>query len=474
MKLFLENIGCGVQTKIRFRKEAKMAGIFGLSVNPEVHRDSFHEDLFWGTFYQQHLGEEFCGLAVFDSDGKLKIETHHGLLRPNFGKRSKEFEGISGIGYCGSFEEPFSTTSRVGQIVTCFSGNVINLPELVQSFQSNGHIFVRKDDIEMINILIAQRKDVIEGIERVIKTIIKGAFSLLVLTPGGIYAVRSLNGHWPLIIGEKDGATIVASESGGFNNLGFKIVRDLKPGEIVLIKNGQWESKKILLEEEIQICSFLWVYTAFPNARICGIPASLVRKKLGATLARRDIERGFIPDIVAPVPDSGRFHAIGYHQEFCRQIIEGKINRVPLYDEILLKYPYAGRSYTPQTKEARDKEAHIKLLTSGEDYTGLTVVVCDDSIVRGTQTQTNLVPKLKSLGFREIHLRISNPELLSYCPWGKTTKRGDTLAERMPSIQERIRFLGVKSLEYSTIDDLVEAINIPQNQLCIDCDLKEK
>jgi amidophosphoribosyltransferase len=240
------------------------------------------------------------------------------------------------------------------------------------------------------------------------------------------------------------------------------------------MKNGSFEQKEIISPEKVQICSFVWVYTAFPNGVFEGIPSSLVRKRLGSSLARRDIENGFIPDIVAPVPDSGRFHAIGYLQEFCRQMNEGKISRIPFYDEVLLKFAYAGRSFIPQTEEARALEAHIKLLTGGEDYTGKIVVICDDSIVRGTQTQTNLVPKLRLMGIEDTHFRISNPELLSHCPWGKTTKKGETLAHRMPKKEDRINFLGIKSLEYNTVEDLVRAIGLPREQLCVDCDLKTK
>jgi len=152
--------------------------------------------------------------------------------------------------------------------------------------------------------------------------------------------------------------------------------------------------------------------------------------------------------------------------------MRGEIVKIPLYDESLLKFPYAGRSYTPSTKEARDLEAQIKLLPSGEDYRGKIVVVCDDSIVRGTQTQINLVPKLRASDTKEIHFRISNPELRSHCRWGKTTKKGETLASRIPSIEDRIKFLGIESLEYNTIEDLVKAIGLSQDELCVDCDLE--
>jgi len=453
-----------------------MAGLFAVSVNPAVFRGVFLDDLFWGTFYQQHLGEEYAGLSTRD-DQTIKIQTHRGLLRPTFAANLSGLAGTEGIGYCGSDREPFLVDSKLGEWSACFSGNVANQAELVARFKNFGHIFEKRgakiSDIEVIAKLIPQGEGMIDGIKRMEKEM-RGAFCLLVLTKDGIFAARSQEGHWPLVIGQKEGAIAIASEPVGFGNFGFKLLRDIQPGEIILIRDGELISSTSTTPERIQICSFIWVYTAFANGVFEGIPASLVRKRLGATLARRDIEKGFIPDIVAPVPDSGKHHAMGYFREFCQQVNSGRINKVPYYDEVLMKYPYAGRSYTPQTKEARDKEAHIKLVTASEDYSGKTVVICDDSIVRGTQTQTNLVPKARSLGIKEVHFRISNPELLSHCPWGKTTKEGEALASRMPSLEERIRFLGVDSLAYNTIDDLVAAIGLPREKLCVDCSLSRK
>ncbi len=421
-----------------------------------------------------------AGYPPTKKDKKIKFRPHRGLFRHTFQNNLAGLEGTEGIGYCGHIREPFLVDSKIGELSACFSGNIINRQELVGEFKSFGHIFERgEDDIEIIVKLIAKGTDIVDGIRTMTKEI-KGAYSLLILTKEGIYASRCPTGHWPLVIGEKKGAVVVSSESGGFENFGFKLVRDLKPGEIVLLKEGRLETKGIISGEKVQFCSFVWVYTAYPNAVFEGVPASLVRKRLGAALARRDIERGFIPDIVTPVPDSGRFHAIGYFQEFCRQMMGGKINKIPFYDEVLLKWPYAGRSFTPQGEEERKLEAHIKLLVSGEDCTGKVLVINDDSIVRGTQTSENLVPKAESLGVSEIHFRISNPELHSYCPCGKTTKRGELFATKIPSKEDRIKFLGlrakdkdiVKSLEYNTIDDLVEAIGLPREKLCVDCDLK--
>jgi amidophosphoribosyltransferase len=446
-----------------------MAGLVGLSIDPKEYQGNFLEDLFWETFYIQHLGEEYAGLSTFNA-GEFRLRTHRGLFRPNFSDNLTGLEGTEGIGYCGIVPQPYSLESRLGKFSLCFAGNVVNFSELLERFKDFGHTFERSDDIEIIAKLLAQGNNVVDGIKKVIKEI-KGAYTLLVLTKEGIYASRCPSGQWPLVLGEKRGAVVVASEPGGFFNLGFKLVRDLEPGEIVLLKNGRWVTLEKITSEKIKICSFLWVYTAFPNAVLESIPASLVRKKLGATLARRDIEKGFIPDIVVPVPDSGRFHAIGYHQEFSRQIIQGKINKIPFYDETLLKYPYAGRSYTPSTQAARNLEAQIKILTSGEIYKDRIVAVCDDSIVRGTQIRTNLVPKLRTLGVKEIHFRISNPELKSYCPWGKTIKKGEVFAFQYPSKEERIKFLGIDGLEYCSIEELVEAIGLPKDKLCVDCDL---
>lgn len=446
-----------------------MPGLFALSIDPTAYQAAFLDDLFFGTFYHQHLGEAYGGLST-SANGRFQIRTHRGLFRVTFARDLDGMGGTEGIGYCGSDREPHFVESRLGKLSACFSGNLTNLQELVARFKGSGHSFTRGDDIEVITKLIVQGGDVIGGI-RTMAGEIRGAFSLILLTEEGIYAVRCPTGQWPLVIGAKEGAAVVASESGGFRNLGFKRVRDLEPGEIVLLKNGQWETRGRIPASRIQACSFYWIYTGFPNDVFEGVPASLVRKRLGAALARRDIERGFTPDIVIPVPDSGRFHAIGYHQEFCRQMMAGKIDRVPLYEELLLKYPYAGRSFIPQDQTLRDREARIKLLVSGEDCAGKVVAVCDDSIVRGTQTQTELVPKLRLAGVKEIHFRISNPELRSRCRWGKTTTKSELLASRIPALEDRIQYLGVEGLEYNAIQDVAEAIGRPLESLCVDCGL---
>lgn len=448
-----------------------MAGLFGLSVDEE-YRGNFPKELFIGTLYGQHLGKAYAGLAVTNSEKEINIQTHKGSVRETFEGEVAEFEGHAGIGYSGLSREPFLVDSKIGQICTCFSGNIINRHELISYFLKLGHTFGREgDDIEIITKLIAQKKNVAEGIKWA-DAKIKGAFSLLVLTSEGIYAALSSAGQWSLVLGQKKGAIVVASESIGFGNLEIKLLRSVEPGEVVLLSKGECRTITHFSRRKIKNCSFYSVYTSFPNNISHGVPDSLVRKGLGAAHARKDIFNGFIPDRISLIPDSGRYHAIGYKEEFDRQVRLGIIPRekIPIYDEVLLKYTAAtGRSFILSEKEQREFEAIIKILSSSEDYTGQIIVICDDSLVRGTQTRSRLVPKLKYLGFSEIHFRFSFPYLFSYCPYGKTTKRGELLAPLCHSDEEIARFLEVDSVRFNSTGDVVEANHIPRKNLCFDC-----
>lgn len=447
-----------------------MPGFFVLSIDSKKYQDDFLDDLSGQTFYQQHLGEDYAGIATC-KDGKINIRTHRGLFRPTFSNDMAGLEGSMGIGYCGDNREPILVDSNLGDFSICFSGNITNRNELITKLKTCGHSFAWDGvDIELIAKLIAQGEGYIDGIKKM-NDEIDGAYSVAILTPDGIYIASDPSGRWPVVIGEKTGAVAATTDPCGFTNWGFSYKRDVEPGEIVLLKNDNAKVVSKIPGSKIQICTFVWVYTNFPNSIFKNVPVSAVRKRLGAILAKRDIKRGFIPDVVAPVPDSGRFCAIGYHQEFCRQMNEKQIDRIPEYDEILMKYPYSGRSYPRSSQAKRNLEAQIKQLRSGENYSGMKVVVCDDSVRRGTQIERNLVPKLRDLGVSEIHFRISNPDSFSYCRWGKTIQKGELLATRIPSIKKRVKFLGIDSLEHTTVKELARAIGLPLETLCIDCDL---
>jgi len=235
-----------------------MPGFFVLSVDPKNYGSDFLDDLFGQTFYQQHLGEDYAGLATY-KEGKINIRTHRGLLRPTFSNDMAGLEGTMGIGYCGDNREPILIDSKLGDFAACFSGNIINRNELVQGLKTSGHVFAWGGvDIEIITKLIAQGEGYIDGIQRM-NNEVQGAYSVSILTPDGIYVVCDPSGRWPLVIGEKMGAVAATTDPCGFANGGFSYQRDVEPGEIVLLKDGYAETKGKIPSTKTQICTFVWV-----------------------------------------------------------------------------------------------------------------------------------------------------------------------------------------------------------------------
>jgi len=482
-----------------------MAGLFGISVSSNANSSFFTENLYVGTSYVRHLGEEHCGLSGTDGH-RMVSETKPGFFISSFRDQMQRFKGSEGMGYCGSYREPFwAKKSRLGSFSLCFMGNIFNFKELIYELDQSGHLFERGDNAELIAKIIAQGKSIVEGI-KLVNEKIKGAYSFLLLSKkDGLYAVRCSSGQWPLILGKHrtQMSVVVSSGSAGFDNMGFDVTRELNPGEICYLKDGSISSIEHGNLLKARKCSFWPVYTSNPAALVNGLPASLARKKLGASLARRDIANGFIPHIVIPVNDSGRFHGIGYHQEYCRQFMFGSISSIPFYDEPLIKYG-SRRSFLGETKPERNRRAHFKIVISAEtiehfldmlEEAGLQeilndilsngriiIVICDDSVVRGNQIGDHLAPKIKKIFERkvrgvnikaEIHIRVSYPELLSYCPYGKTTKKGETLAESIPELSDRAKKLGVQSLMHNNLNDLFAVLG-PKEDFCYDCALQSK
>ncbi len=461
-----------------------MAGIVAVSAEPGVPEGRFASTLAHQTWYQQHRGEKFSGVAVW-RENRLQNYSKRGLFRSNF--HMEELRGTHGIGYCGPQEEPFSGRSRFGEWSICFCGNIINREELRQELGEKGIIFRQKGDAELAMAIASQKEGIVEGLKFLAEKV-KGSYSLLLLTSCGIYVAISPDGRWPLVMGRKNGKIVIATETVGFKNFGFKVDRDLYPGEIGILQEGDWQTKAVI-KGRIQICSFLWVYTTFPNSVYYGVSSAMVRKRLGVSLARKDIAEGFIPHLAMPVPDSGRHHFLGYLQEYLRAMMKGAIKRVPLPDEHLLRYRFSGRSFTRSTQEKREKEAFVKIVEGGDteadireildvfrevygdDLSKLIASVLEDSVVRGTQIEQNLVPKVRGMGFKEVHIRASYPELKSYCSWGSTTKKGEVLASRCPRLKDREKALDIDSLRYNSVEDLVAAVGLPRENLCLDCAL---
>ncbi|MFH1683989.1 MAG: amidophosphoribosyltransferase [Candidatus Margulisiibacteriota bacterium] len=426
-----------------------MCGIFAISA-----KDNIIDDLFLGTFYLQHRGQTYCGLSTSTGD-KIKIRTHRGLVRETFTKDLGGMEGSLGIGHTSLADrQPIKLDSKMGEFTICFEGNIINRQELTDELKKQGHSFYTHSDIEIIAKLIAQGDDFVDGIEKMAGRI-RGAYALIILSKGKIYAARDKHAFRPMVIGRRDGAVVVTSESCSFVNLGFTIERDVLPGEILEIEDSKYETKKIIPAEFTQYCSFEWVYTANVCSTIDGLSVDIARRNLGAALAKRYPVK---VDIVGAVPNSGIGHAIGYAQE----------SKIP-FDNVFVKYDYASRSYTQPTQAERDREAKVKLIPVPAKIKDRSLVICDDSIVRGTQMKNDLVVKLRKNGIKEIHVRVACPPLKAPCLYGVATRSKEELAAHEKSVEQIREYIGVDSLGYSTLEDLGQALGKPLDQICTSC-----
>jgi len=461
-----------------------MSGLFGV-----VSNKNCISTLYYGTDYHSHLGTEYGGIAFIDENNGMPIKKIHDIANSQF--KSKFYEGSSqiksnmGIGVISDKDpQPLSFESKFGPYAICCAGLVTNKESLVKNLIKKGLSFSEIDhgDInttELVAHLINQGDNILDGIEKLYDKI-EGSISLLLLTKEGIYAARDKNGVTPLIIGENMGDLAVASETCSFPNLGFKIKKYFNPGEVVLISKKGIESKRKgnLLKK---ICAFLWIYTGFPTSSYENINVEKVRENCGRFLANRD---NVEVDLVSGVPDSGTAHAIGY------AIGCGKPFR-----RVLLKYtPGYGRSYTPLSQDMRDRIALMKLIANKEITKDNRIVLCEDSIVRGTQLKNFTITKLKDAGAREIHIRPACPPLMFPCIYNLSTRSIDELVARKAikaiegkNIEDISEYLNPKSekyhkmiewitkdldatsLKYQLLDDMVKAIGLPKDRLCLYC-----
>ena len=459
-----------------------MSGIFGV-----VSKGDCAETLFCGTDYHSHLGTEYGGIAVL---GKRFTRQIHDISQSQFKSKFyddyKKIKGNKGIGVISDCDEqPIYLRSKFGPFCIVTSGLVGNAQDLAAGLLKAGVSFseVSKDSVnttELAAKLISQGETVVEGIERLF-AVIKGSCSLLLLSKEGIYAARDRFGCTPIVVGKRGGDWAVTSESSAFPNLDFEVTKYLGPGEIVLI-NEQGIVTKKGAGDTTQICAFLWIYTGFPASAYEGINVEMVRERCGRCLARRD--RDIKTDVVSGVPDSGTGHAIGYAIE------SGKPFKRPL-----VKYtPGYGRSYTPPSQGTRDLIAKMKLIPIREIIKGNRIVLCEDSIVRGTQLKNFTLKKLWDAGAREVHVRPACPPLMFPCKFNLSTRSIHELAARRairnlegrdlknvakyidhntPEYKRMVEWIAgdleVTTLRYQTMEDMVKAIGLPKEKLCLYC-----
>jgi amidophosphoribosyltransferase len=461
-----------------------MSGVFGV-----VSKGNCTNDLFYGVDYHSHLGTQRGGMAVYDKERNKIYRKIHDITQSQF--KSKFFDdykdmlGNSGIGVISDMDsQPLIISSLFGNFAIVTAGLIENAQDLAFHLQNEGLSFTEMDDgivntTEVIGKLITRGDNIIDGIEKMFDKI-KGSVSILILTEEGIYAARDRHGHTPLIVGKKDDEHVVVSETCSLYNLGYKIEKYLGPGEIVLLTENGLKPQKDS-DSNNQVCSFLWIYTGYPASSYEGISVEGVRERTGKCLAKND---NIEVDFASGVPDSGTAHGIGYAMGA----------KVP-FRRPLVKYTSGyGRSYTPPSQEIRDMVATMKLIPIKEVIKDNKMVLCEDSIVRGTQLKNFTVQKLWDNEAKEVHIRVACPPLMFPCKYILSTRTTHELAARRAikvlegsdiedvteyidssseKFQKMVEWikndLGVTSLQYQSLDDMVRAIGLPKESLCVYC-----
>ena len=452
------------------------------------HRDCV-SDLFYGIDYHFHMGTRRGGMITLNADNHFHRAIHNienSYFRTKFEPELPGFSGSSGIGVVSDTDpQPITMNCHLGRFAIVTVAKIVNMEELVQDFLNKGNHFSEQNSgvfnqTELVALLINEGKTFVEGIENVYKKV-KGSCSMLILTENGLIAARDKLGRTPIILAQKEDGYALASESCSFPNLGFEIVRDLGPGEIVQVTADGYEQLR-KPNDKMQICSFLWVYYGYPVCSYEGRNVEEVRYSCGCEMGRKDDVEA---DMVSPIPDSGIGMAMGY-----------AVGKGVPYRGVIAKYtPTWPRSFMPSDQKRRDLVAKMKLIANRSLIKGSRVVFCDDSIVRGTQLRDN-VSVLYGYGAKEVHMRIACPPLIFPCTYinfsaSKSSKELITrrVIERLEGDENRnlqayattgspqynkmvgiIRNeLKITTLKYNPLETLVKAIGLPKSQICTHC-----
>ncbi|MCR5596013.1 MAG: amidophosphoribosyltransferase [Lachnospiraceae bacterium] len=463
-----------------------MSGFFGVA-----SKEKCTFDLYFGTDYHSHLGTRRAGMAVYDPENGFSKSIHsieNTQFRTKFDKEIPDLEGNMGIGCISDYEaQPILVRSHHGSFAITTVSKINNAEELVAEIVEDGtHFFEMSNGeinaTELVAALINRKDNLIEGIKYALD-VIEGSLSLLILTPKGIYAARDKHGRTPVILGKKENARCVCFESYSYLNLGYSDDRELGPGEIVVFDA---DKVKTLVNpgKDLKICTFLWVYYGYPSAVYEGINVEKMRYNCGANMAKRDNVKA---DVVAGVPDSGTAHAVGYANE----------SGIPFSRPFIKYTPTWPRSFMPTIQTKRNLIAHMKLLPVHELIKDKSLLLIDDSIVRGTQLRET-TEFLYESGAKEVHIRPACPPLLFGCKYlnfsrsnsemeliarnvimelengevsdEKLKKYSDPDTEEYENMVEGIRKkLNFTSLRFNRLDDMLDAVGLPPENLCTYC-----
>lgn len=461
-----------------------MGGFFGT-----VQKQKCTKDLFYGTDYQSHLGTKRGGMVTLSDTGEFLRSIHNlenTYFRTRFEPELDKFQGKAGIGVISDTDaQPMLMNSHLGRFALVTVAKISNLEELAQQLlDEGGHLSEfssgKINPTELVALLVIKGKDFVDGIEIAFRHI-KGSCSMLLLTENGIIAARDSWGRTPIIVGSKEDAMAVTSETSAFPNLDFETTHFVGPGEIILINAEQMEVLRPA-NPRMQICSFLWVYYGFPTSNYEGRNTEMVRNECGRVMGQEDKTE---VDCVCGIPDSGVGMAVGYAQG----------HGCP-YMRAISKYtPTWPRSFTPSNQETRNLVAKMKLIPNRDVLKGKRLLFCDDSIVRGTQLRDN-AKVLHDLGAKEVHMRIACPPLVYSCPFvnysaskndlelltrrvikdfeGESDKNLEAYTrtdspEYKKMVTEIAHRLNLDSLRFLKLETLVAAIGLPKERICTHC-----
>ena len=463
-----------------------MGGFFGVTSKQDCVFD-----LFFGTDYHSHLGTRRAGMAVYDKESGFDRAIHNienAPFRTKFDKDANTMHGCMGIGCISDYEpQPLIVRSHHGTYAIMTVGKINNIDAIVDSIFQTGHahfLEMSGGDInatELVASIINQRDNLIEGIQYA-QEIIDGSMTMVLMTPKGIYAARDKLGRTPVAIGKKEDGYCLSFESFAYLNLGYTPERELGPGEIVIMTP---EGVRTLVKpgEDMKICTFLWVYYGYPSSSYEGISVEKMRYNCGQKLAQRD---DATPDTVAGVPDSGIAHAIGYANE----------SGIPFSRPFIKYTPTWPRSFMPTIQSKRNLIAKMKLIPVHDLIQDKSLLLIDDSIVRGTQLRET-TEFLYQSGAKEVHVRPACPPIMYGCKYlnfSRSTSEMDLITRRIiqemtgdykhvnltafsnpdtPEYQDMInricKQLNFTSLRYHRLDDMIDSVGLDRSKLCTYC-----
>ena len=438
-----------------------MCGIFGITDNRDASRLAYV-----GLFTLQHRGQESAGI-VTDPAGALRHHAGMGLVSEVFDKEAlAALPGRSAIGHIrysttGSSHiknaQPLLLNSCLGPVAVAHNGNLTNAEQLKAKLQKGGSIFQSSSDSEVILHLAAKYRgrDLAATLARNLPRL-EGAYAFLFMAPGVVIGARDPYGYRPLVLGRLGRSWILASETCAIDVAGGRTVREVEPGEMVVIKGGRLTSRRFAPARKFTRCIFEQVYFARPDSLVAGRTVQTARYEIGARLARE--LAGLKADIVSGVPDSGTVYALGYSKE----------SGIP-YRTVFMRNHYTGRSFIQPDQRMREFTAHLKLAPISDVIKGKTIILIDDSLVRGT-TSRQIVKSLRAAGARKVIMAIASPPIISPCYFGiDTPTKGELIADRM-SVEKIRRFIGADGLHYLGLGSLVDACGGGTDRnFCVSC-----